>query len=159
MALVHKVLCNTLHKTHHENQKMHYTKQKNETDDNEKEIENLAISKIKECDETTQSTQDSCYSWSGISQEIGIKGEKRELSNDEEEPWLESFKSQSSQKSTQSTPTQEFHSLQASSQASSKAQASFSQDDNKSDDEEDKKDDEKIRFYLKLGKYKQFKYM
>ena len=38
-------------------------------------------------------------------------------------------------------------------------QDSSSQDDNKSDDEEDKKDDEKISFYLKLGKYKKFKFM
>ena len=33
------------------------------------------------------------------------------------------------------------------------------QDDNKSDEEEEQKDDEKISFYLKLGKYKKFKYM
>ena len=32
--------------------KVHYTKQKNETDDNENEIENLTISKIEECDVT-----------------------------------------------------------------------------------------------------------
>ena len=32
--------------------KVHYTKQKNETDDNEKEIKNLTISKIEECDVT-----------------------------------------------------------------------------------------------------------
>ena len=31
---------------------VHYTKQKNETDDNEKEIENLTISEIEECDLT-----------------------------------------------------------------------------------------------------------
>ena len=31
---------------------VHYTKQKNETDDNEKEIESLTISKIEECDVT-----------------------------------------------------------------------------------------------------------
>ena len=42
--------------------KVHYTKQKNSTDDNEKEIENLTIKEIEECDGTTQSTQDSCYS-------------------------------------------------------------------------------------------------
>ena len=120
--------------------KVHYTKQKNETDGNNAEIE--------EIDDTTQSNQDSCYSWSGISQEIDIKGEKRELSDDEEEPWWESFKSQSS------TPAEKFYSLQTSSQASSQAQAILSQNDNKSDDQEDKKDDEKISFYLKLGKYK-----
>ena len=31
---------------------VHYTQQKNKTDDNEKEIENLTISKIEECDVT-----------------------------------------------------------------------------------------------------------
>ena len=31
---------------------VHYTKQKNETDDNEKEIESLTISEIEECDVT-----------------------------------------------------------------------------------------------------------
>ena len=127
--------------------KVHYTKQKNETDGNNAEIE--------EIDDTTQSNQDSCYSWSGISQEIDIKGEKRELSDDEEKPWWESFKSQTIQKPTQETPRQKFHCLQASSQA----QASSSQNDIKSDDEEEKKDDEKISFSLKLGKNKKIKYM
>ena len=75
--------------------KVYYTKQKNETDKNENEGKNLTISEFEECDESTQSTQDSsCYSWSGVSQEIDIRGEKRELSDDEEEPWWESFKSQ-----------------------------------------------------------------
>ena len=73
------------------------------------------------------------YSWSGVSQEIDIKGEKRELSEDEEEPSWESFKSQSIQKSTQDTQLHEFKSSQA------KAEASALQDDNKSDDEDDKK--------------------
>ena len=127
--------------------KVHYTKQKNETDGNNAEIE--------EIDDTTQSNQDSCYSWSGISQEIDIKGEKRELSDDEKKPWWESFKSETIQKPTQETPRQKFHCLQASSQA----QASSSQNDIKSDDEEEKKDDEKISFSLKLGKNKKIKYM
>ena len=138
--------------------KVHYTKQKNETDGNDTEIENLTISEIEECDETTQSTQDSCYSWSGVSQEIDIKGEERELSHDEEEPWWEFVKSQSSQKSSQGTQKQQFYSLQSSSQTNSQGQASSSQD-NKSDDEEDKNDDEKISFYLKVGKYKKFKFV
>ena len=55
--------------------------------------------------------------------------------------------------STQDTQLQEFKSSQA------KAEVSSSQDDNKSNDGEEKKDDEKISFYLKLGKYKKFKYM
>ena len=66
--------------------KVYYVKEKTETDGNETEIENLTISKTQECNETTQSTQDSCYSWSGVSQEIDIKDKKRELSDDEEEP-------------------------------------------------------------------------
>ena len=133
--------------------KVSYAKEKTETDSNEIEI--LTISEIQKCDDTTQSTQDSCYSWSGVSQDIDVKGEKRELLSDDdnEESWWESFKSQSTQKSTQNTQLQEFKSSQA------KAEASSSQDDNKSNDEEEKKDDEKICFYSKLRKYKKFKYM
>ena len=119
--------------------KVHYTKQKNETDDNEKEIENLTISEINECDETTQSTQDSCYSWSGVNQEIDVKGEKRELRDNEKQPWWESFKLQSSQKHSILTQSTQFYRLQSSSQASSQAQASLSQDDNKSEEDEDQK--------------------
>ena len=133
--------------------KVSYAKEKTETDSNEIEI--LTISEIQKCDDTTQSTQDSCYSWSRVSQDIDVKGEKRELLSDDdnEESWWESFKSQSTQKSTQNTQLQEFKSSQA------KAEASSSQDDNKSNDEEEKKDDEKICFYSKLRKYKKFKYM
>ena len=65
---------------------VHYVKEKTQTDGNDTEIESLTTSETEECDDTTQSTQDSCYSWSGVSQEIDIKGEKRELSEDEEEP-------------------------------------------------------------------------
>ena len=139
-----------------EEPKVHYTKQKNEADGNHAEIENLTISEI---ENTTQSTQDSCYSWSGVSQEIDIKREERELSDEEEGPWWEPFKSQSTQKLTHETQMQKFHSLQASSQASSQAQACSLQDDNKSDNKEEKKDDKKIGFYLKLRKYKKNKYM
>ena len=66
--------------------KVRYVKEKSETDGSNNEIENLSIEESHECDETTQSTQDSCYSWSGVSQEIDIKGEKRELSDEEDEP-------------------------------------------------------------------------
>ena len=71
--------------------KVHFVKQKNETDHNDTESENLTISEIEECDDTTELTQDSCYSWSSVSQEIDIKGKKRELSDDKEEPWWESL--------------------------------------------------------------------
>ena len=93
--------------------KVSYVKEKTETDGDE--TENLTISEIQKCDDTTQSTQDSCCSWSIISQDIDVKGKKRELLNDdnEEEPWWESFKSQSTPKSTQDTQLQEFKSSQA----------------------------------------------
>ena len=53
-----------------------------------KENEDITESQYEECDENTQSTQDPCYSWSGVSQSIDIKGEKREWNNEEEEePW------------------------------------------------------------------------
>ena len=148
MILIHKVLHKILHKVHHKNQKF-IIRKKNETDGNDTEVERLTISEIEECTETTQSTQDSCYSWGGVSQEVDIKGEKRELSDDEEEPWWESFKSESSQKSLQGTQKQQFYSLQSILEANSQRQASSSQD-NKSDDVEDKNDDEKISFYLKV---------
>ena len=52
MVLVHKVLHKTLRKVHHKNQKFIIQNKKNETDDNEKEINNLTINKIEECDVT-----------------------------------------------------------------------------------------------------------
>ena len=102
---------------------------------------------------TTQSTQDSCYSWSGISQSINIKGEKREWSNDdeEEEPWWESFKSQSTQKSIQETSFQL-------SQPSSSQQTETSQSQQENDNEQEDKT-ERISFYFKLEKNKNFKSM
>ena len=73
-----------------------------------KENEDITESQFEECDENTQSLQDSCYSWSGVSQSFDIKGEKCDLSNEEDkELWWESFKPQSqlksSEKSTQET--------------------------------------------------------
>ena len=79
-----------------------WTKQNNETDNNEKESENDTFSEFEECDNATQSHQDSsCYSWSSVIQPFQIRVEKRELSDNEEEPWWESFKSQLTQKLTQ----------------------------------------------------------
>ena len=116
---------------------MYYTKQKNGTDNKEKE----SISEFEERNEATQSTH----------------GEKRELSDNKEGPCWESFKSQSTQKSTQESSPMKLFSSQSSSQASSlQVRASSSQDYNKSDDEQD---DEKISFYLKLGNNKKFKLM
>ena len=127
--------------------KVYYTcnksiKEKNEIDNNEKESENVTVSELEECDNATQSTQDSIYySWSGTSQGFDIRGEKRNFlsSDDEEEPWWESFKSQSTQKSTQGSSQMKLFSSQSSSQASSsQVGAISSQDDDKSNEEEKK---------------------
>ena len=84
-----------------------YSSQKDETD-NKREERDTIVSEFEEIDET-QSTQDSsCYSWSRASPLFDMQGEKRGWSDDEEteEPWWESFKSQSStQKSSQKSET------------------------------------------------------
>ena len=76
-----------------------FTKQKNETE----EKTTATVNEFQNCNEQTQSTQDStqessCYSWSGVSQSLDIRGEKCGWTDDEteEEPWWESFKSQPS---------------------------------------------------------------
>ena len=66
--------------------KVRYVKEKSETDGNYTKIENLSTEENHECHETTKSTQDSCYSWSGVIQEVDIKSGKRELSDEEDEP-------------------------------------------------------------------------
>ena len=135
--------------------KVQFTKQKSQTEEPEKQSTDITVSEFQECNETTQSTQDSCYSWSGVSQSIDIKDKKREWSSDEEEeePWWESFKSQSTKKSTQEP--QSFQLLQPSS--SQKTEASQSQQEDDNDDQEN--ETENISFYLKLGKHKKFKFM
>ena len=65
---------------------------------------------------------------------------------------------QLTQKSTQESSQLKAFSGSQPSSSQPKAEASSSQDDNKSDNEEEKDEDEKISFYLKLGKYKKFKY-
>ena len=72
------------------------------------------------------------FNLQSLSQQFDLKGEKRELSDDnEEEPWWHSFKLQSTQKSTQ---LKEFKS----SQQEAKVEASSLQTD-KSDDENESK--------------------
>ena len=67
----------------------------------------MTTSKFKDCNEV-ESTQDhsqsSCCSWSGVSQAIDIKGEKRSWDESEkEEKWWAAFQSQpSTQASTSS---------------------------------------------------------
>ena len=104
-------------------------------------------------------TQDSCHSWSGVSQEIDIKSEKRELSDNKEKPWWESFKSQLTQKSRQELCQLKIFSSSQPSSSQTKAEASSLQDDNRSDNKDEKDEDDKISFYLKLGRFKKFKYM
>ena len=102
----------------------------------------------------TQSAQDSCYSWRGVSQSIDMKGEKRGWSSDEDEhePWWESCKSQSTKKPTQKTSFQL-------SQPSSSQQTETSQSQQENHDDEQEDETEKISFYLKFEKNKKFKFM
>ena len=120
----------------------------------------MTTSKFKDCNEV-ESTQDhsqsSCCSWSGVSQAIDIKGEKRSWDESEkEEKWWAAFQSQPS------------------TQASTSSQGASSQkieEKNDGDDDDDydqtqtqtqiqtQDETEKISFYLKLGKYKKFKFM
>ena len=74
------------------------------------------------------------------------------MSDEEYEPWWESFKSNSTQKSTQESSQLKVFSSSQPSSSQPKAEACSSQDENKSDNEEEKDEDEEISFYLKLGK-------
>ena len=67
----------------------------------------MTTSKFKDCNEvesTQDNSQSSCCSWSGVSQAIDIKGEKRSWDESEkEEKWWAAFQSQpSTQASTSS---------------------------------------------------------
>ena len=135
-----------------------FTKESSQKDktDNKKEEPDTTVSEFEEIDET-QSTQDSsCYSWSGAIPLFDKQGKKRGWSDDEEteEPWWESVKSQSStQKSSQKSET--FQLSQATSSQSSQQENTQS----KTTEKGGEKDDESVSFYLKVGKYKKFKYM
>ena len=135
-----------------------FTKESSQKDktDNKKEEPDTTVSEFEEIDET-QSTQDSsCYSWSGVIPLFDRQGKKRGWSDDEEteEPWWESVKSQSStQKSSQKSET--FQLSQATSSQSSQQENTQS----KTTEKGGEKDDESVSFYLKVGKYKKFKYM
>ena len=128
----------------------------------EEEEEEMTTSEFKDCNEVkVESTQDdsqsSCYSWSGVSQAINIKGENRswDESEEEEEKWWAAFQ------------------LEPSTQASTSSQGTSSQKIEEKNDDDDDDDDydqtqtqtqiqdetEKISFYLKLGKYKKFEFM
>ena len=125
------------------------------------EEEKMTTSEFKDCNEDESTQDDSqilCYSWSGVSQRIDIKGEKRswEESEEEEEKWWAAFQSQpSTQTST-------------SSQGASSQKIKEKNDDDDDDDYDQTQtqtqtqmqdETEKISFYLKLGKYKKFKFM
>ena len=73
--------------------KVYYSKQK--------ERRKRRRNEFKDCHEvesTQDDSQSSCYSWSGISQAIDIKGGKRswDESEEEEEKWWAAFQSQPS---------------------------------------------------------------
>ena len=73
MVSIHKVLRKALRKARHKNQKFIIQNKKMKQITIKKTPGNLTISEFEECDEVTQSTQDSsCYSWGGVSQEIDI---------------------------------------------------------------------------------------
>ena len=138
-----------------EEPKVYYSTQiSTKTEEPKKETTDVTESEFEQCYGKTQSIQDSCYSWSGVSQSINIKGEKRGWSSDEEEekPWWESLKSQSTKNSTQETS---FHLSQPS--ISQQTEASHSQQENDDNAQED--ESKKISFYLKLGKNKKFRFM
>ena len=83
--------------------KVYFFKQKEE-----QEEEKITTSEFKDCneDESTQDdSQSSCYSWSGISQAIDIKGEKRSWgkSEEEEKKWWAAFQSQPSMQASTSS--------------------------------------------------------
>ena len=52
--------------------KVRYVKEKNETGSANTENDDLTVSQFEEYDETTQSTKDSCYIWSGVIQSLDI---------------------------------------------------------------------------------------
>ena len=126
--------------------KIYFTKQKNQTEEPDKEPADITVSEFEECDKRTQSTQDSsCYSWIGASQSFDIKGEKRGWSGDEdgEEPCWESFKPQSlTQK-----PSQKSESFKLSQPSSSQTQTEASQYQSENASDEEKQDEgEKLVF-------------
>ena len=60
-----------------EEPKVYYSTQiSTKTEKPKKGTTDVTESELEQCHEMTQSAQDSCYSWSGISQSINIKGEK-----------------------------------------------------------------------------------
>ena len=105
----------------------------------------------------TQSTQDSWWSsWSGLSQPFSSqKGKKRDLSNDKQEQWWESFSTESTKKD-ESSQYASSSSQQKVDEPESSSSSQPKEEDTKVNDE---KDDAKVSFYLKVGKYKKFKYM
>ena len=122
----------------------------------------MTTSEFKDCNKVKSTQDDSqslCYSWSGMSQPIDIKGEKRswdESEEEEEEKWWAVFQSQPS---TQAL---------TSSQGASSQKIEEKNDDDDDDDydqmqtqtqTETQDETEKISFCLKLGKYKKFKFM
>ena len=139
--------------------KVCYSKKERE---GEKEKEKLTSNEFIDCDEvesTQDDSQSSCYSWSGVSQALNIKGEKRNWDESEDEEEEKQWAAFQSQPSTQASTT---------SQGASSQKIEEKNDDD-DDDEYDQTqtqtqtqtqdETEKNSFYLKMGKYKKFKFM
>ena len=105
----------------------------------------------------TQPSQDSQWSsWSGLSLPLSSqKGEKKDLSDDEEEQWWEPFCNESTKKD-ESWECASSSSQQKEDEPQRSSSSQPKEDDTEVDDEED---DAKVSFYLKVDKYKKFKYM
>ena len=88
----------------------------------------------------------------GLSQSFTWRGEKRDLSDDEEKQWRESFCSESTKKdnSWQSAGSSSQHIEDEPESSSGSSSLHPKEDDSKNDDEEEN---------LKVGKSKKFKYM
>ena len=56
--------------------RVHYVKQKDETDSSNTDIENLTISEVEYCDDTQDSMQDSTYSWATLVKKLTLDEKK-----------------------------------------------------------------------------------
>ena len=115
-----------------------------------------------EIDDTQDSSQESWWSWSGLTQTLDSpKGQKREFSSDDEgkDKWWKSFCSVNEFKKEESSFSQQGSSSQQT--QSSKRETATEKDDKNDKNDEDENDDNedaKIGLYLKVGKDKKIKY-
>ena len=141
--------------------KVYYEKSKEQGEKKEEEPQ-ISDLKIDECNnENSQESDNSWFSsWSGLSTTFDLpKGKKREFSDDDEEEnkWWSSFCSKviNESKSESFFSTQPGSSSQSTQATNMPTQTCIDKDDNKGDDDED---DSKVKFFLKVGKHKKFKF-